>query len=1747
MITRRWSPRSWSPEILAGFLYVILAGNILQAQQTPNAAPGFRSDGVYDFSGVDNVALFNGALSVDIPLGIEYPAGGGFGYRLALRYSSSPWDSRTYSDPCTLGGCPVEFQPKQTHDAGLGWRLTLPELLGEDNVWNQTQSWVYVGADGGEHVFYDKLHPADAEDVGDSGGFGGVQLVQYSRDGSYLRLQRATTTATTVTVELPNGHIHTFDKVGSEWLLSRMEDRYGNGVDVTYGIDGGKRTTTLDDGFRSHVITFADQGIAFPEQRWLVETLEVAAFNSTTATYGFTYATKTANRPPAHNFPSLDRSKSVRVLTAVSLPSGASYTMPDAVGAPAYEGSGMLTRLRLPTLGYLEWDWDLVYFPVFRTKLPSQSDNEILEPFNAVMAVTTRRQKDISGNTFGEWTYARELDREDPLLESPQAGSSEDRLPETLTVTVHRPLGDKGEHYFSVYPAKELTGWPLPDSGTKWNEYSLPYTRSVSDPKGGPRYLSSKIFDCDDEGASCEEVRAVYVEYELDTDGGSNDASGILFNKNRRVKSQRTIDKYLDFGGDAASHYKLESYSDFDGLGHYRTTTVTSDYGPTRTGITGFNPGGGSYPGSFTQKGKDDAWITGLYDSQSTTENGKTAAREYCFDTATGSLMRTRVFESDAGERDNKDLVQVLGYDGSGQVTSQEWHGGNLYADLATDVDLCVLSLGAAVFELAHTYASGALETSRYIKGDGTAMDFYVTEHTIDGNTGLVSRSKAPSGLETTFTFDRSGRLTWIEPSAASGAATTRVSYVNASNASLPARAEVRELPNGSTNLSEVMTEKRYHYDGLGRLSRERIRRPAIGNDFLSDRYTVYDAEGRKHSENPWGFDRATATTWEEFDAFGRPHVIYPPDATPDEAAHAIRIDYEGFRKIRRTVSVGTTFSTDSVTESNVSRIEEYDAHGRLIAVTEPSGSAGANVRTSYAYDVGDRLISASTPLAGVLSQTRTWTYDQRGFLTKECHPEIGTTGNGCVTYSRFDALGQARKAVDGPFSRLYQYDRASRLLAIREEHDGGTRLLKSWTYGAASSAGNHALGQVVQAINYQYPGDAFESRLVEDFRYGGPGGVRDYRKVSWVKECTAGDITNKEDCQDDGFATEEVFEHSETFDATGKVASITYPICIDRDEGCGPQVARTVSYTYHASSGFLTAVPGWVDGITYHPNMTVSTVQHANGIQDVQGEDPDSMSRPASIHSQDEAGAVLWETGTFHFDGAGNLVRLAADTFTDRFRYDGVSRLVESEQWVGSPPFIFGDGFESGDLAAWGGAGDGLRNTTSRQVYTFDVPGNLQSVTTDGVLESHGIVTATNRIGGSTYDGAGNLTRYVTTADDGSDVQVDLVYDAFNRLVERSRSGATTLYLYTADDERIVRFEGGDLVWTLRDLQGRLLREFRGEAKAGGGSNMVAQRDQIYRGTSLVGTVTKAPNGSLTKVHHYHLDHLGSPRLVTDKDGVLESEHRYYPFGEEATSSVQDGHPMKFTGHERDFNQQGEGDDLDYMHARYCDPQMGRFLSVDPVQGTPPSPQSWNRYAYVRGNPMMYTDPTGEEMSQGQKEMLSLAASFVPWVSEAKDAQEAVFGVNLITGVRLTKTERVAAAIGILVPIVSTAVIVKGLNAAGDLKSAATRAKEIHRSVGSRTQQKTAIAVTETQEGIRVVSSSEGKLRPVQRQLLESGEVEGFGTALEHAEVNSVKAARMRGLNPTGTAASRPICDDCLDFLVGQGVSPPSPLKRDL
>ena len=230
---------------------------------------------------------------------------------------------------------------------------------------------------------------------------------------------------------------------------------------------------------------------------------------------------------------------------------------------------------------------------------------------------------------------------------------------------------------------------------------------------------------------------------------------------------------------------------------------------------------------------------------------------------------------------------------------------------------------------------------------------------------------------------------------------------------------------------------------------------------------------------------------------------------------------------------------------------------------------------------------------------------------------------------------------------------------------------------------------------------------------------------------------------------------------------------------------------------------------------------------------------------------------------------------------------------------------------------------------------------------------------GAYAYDGSGNVTA-IGGATYG--------YDAVSRLVSgtvftgplASGSFLGQGAVYTADDERLWTFHEGQnrSRWVVRDLDGKVLREF----DHNWGTWTVA-RDYVHRDGVPLAAVQPAG-----QINHLHPDHLGTPRLITRNDGggpFQVAFHAYYPYGVEATAFAQDDERMKFTGHERDL---GVGwspaDDVDYMHARYYNPQVGRFLSTDPAMGTAQRPQSWNRYAYALNNPLKWVDPTGETVS---------------------------------------------------------------------------------------------------------------------------------------------------------------------------------------
>ncbi len=97
---------------------------------------------------------------------------------------------------------------------------------------------------------------------------------------------------------------------------------------------------------------------------------------------------------------------------------------------------------------------------------------------------------------------------------------------------------------------------------------------------------------------------------------------------------------------------------------------------------------------------------------------------------------------------------------------------------------------------------------------------------------------------------------------------------------------------------------------------------------------------------------------------------------------------------------------------------------------------------------------------------------------------------------------------------------------------------------------------------------------------------------------------------------------------------------------GCTVATNRTVASTY--TNGFLTGVTGYASSISYHPNGQVNQIVRSNGTTDTYTKDPQNQLRPNKIETQvASTGAIVWSSGVYSYDGAGNVVKMGSSYST--------------------------------------------------------------------------------------------------------------------------------------------------------------------------------------------------------------------------------------------------------------------------------------------------------------------------------------------------------------------------------------------------------------------------------------------------------------------------------------------------------------------
>jgi RHS repeat-associated protein len=146
-------------------------------------------------------------------------------------------------------------------------------------------------------------------------------------------------------------------------------------------------------------------------------------------------------------------------------------------------------------------------------------------------------------------------------------------------------------------------------------------------------------------------------------------------------------------------------------------------------------------------------------------------------------------------------------------------------------------------------------------------------------------------------------------------------------------------------------------------------------------------------------------------------------------------------------------------------------------------------------------------------------------------------------------------------------------------------------------------------------------------------------------------------------------------------------------------------------------------------------------------------------------------------------------------------------------------------------------------------------------------------------------------------------------------------------------------------------------------------------------------------KVTYYHNDLLGSPMAATDAAGQVLWRETWLPYGERLQGEEASlSNKIRYTSRHQD-----DDTGLVYMGARYYDPLVGRFQSVDAEGFKESNVHSFNRYAYANNNPYRYNDPDGrsaEELFPSNAPIVALgrfAGAAAAWMHGAASRDESL------------------------------------------------------------------------------------------------------------------------------------------------------------
>lgn len=891
--------------------------------------------------------------------------------------------------------------------------------------------------------------------------------------------------------------------------------------------------------------------------------------------------------------------------------------------------------------------------------------------------------------------------------------------------------------------------------------------------------------------------------------------------------------------------------------------------------------------------------------------------------------------------------------------------------------------------------ADGANQNGR-LKTVTDALSF-VTTYTNYDNFGVARSVTDPNGVQTQLVTDTRGRVTSSTAKAVSGDPNEPTDYVTTYAFDSRDRLTKVTLPRGNA------TSYAYQ-DGTNRLT-DTIRVDA-GNLQQERLHLTLNIIGSKIQEEAqkcsspgsscagWTQTRSDKFVYDTKNRLSQ--IVHPVPLPPDSTKATYAYDANGLLATvqdERHASANTLYA--------------YDALNRLSQVQQVlAGAPGGYATTSYAYDAQDNLTQVTDPNGNLT----TYAYDDFRRLQKQISPVSGTTN-----YS-YDFAGNLTSTSDGNNATTTRtYDALNRVSGASSSRSGLTTESVTYTYDDAT-AGKYGKGRLstmtdpTGSVAYAYDRRGLlrsENRIISGAPFSQAYGYDANGNRSSVTYPSGRVVAYTFD-----FADRPVAASS---GGTNYVTAASYaPFGPATSLSFGNATTRSASFDlrYRPATLALTGASSTVSysyGVDALGNITSITDSVTAAYSRTFGYD--DLNRLTSATTGTGGSPPLWgSTGTYTYDSLGNRKTMNLGARSVTYTYEAVSGHDTSRLWSVSEGSLAvrhdsaGNEYQFGSttsaysprnfLASTGSTSYGYDGRGLRVLEQSPSGGSLlYTITPCRIFDTR---NATGPYGGPSLGagatraftiwgqcgipasgpraialnltavsppGTGSLTLFPSDVSLPGTSSISVkpgVTRANNGVMGLSAAGSISLYNGLSSSIDMILDVSGYFAdappssrFFFYSPEMNLLSE---TAITENGSSPTPLYEYVWFGGRPIAQETVGASATRWTM----TDHLGTPFLQTASGGSIVWRTENEPFGRVyayTAGSAADPQPLRFPGQEERSTSSGRS----YNLFRWYRSDVGQYTQPDPVElyDTKGEP-----YAYARGNPVRYTDPTGEQVA---------------------------------------------------------------------------------------------------------------------------------------------------------------------------------------